>query len=319
MSETSVWLLDWFAQRRGLVQGSAEDRLKVDYFQQAVLDSMGVIELIGDIESHFAFQFTDRHFQDRRFSIIGGLAELITELGGAQEEKMTGKDTAIKDWVDHYNHCKATGETMWPCETLVRLFKGTYVPNLDRNHTGKKVLDVGCGGGNNLVFLASLGLELHGTEIDEAVCVQVRELLARLGHQADIRVGTNRSLPFPDGSFDYLVSWNVLHYEDNEADIEAGIQEYHRVLKPGGRFFLSTTGPEHKILIGGETLGGHRYRIGREDDFRKGQVYFYFDSPNYIRHYFSKLFPNVLVGRTHDELLTETLDWFIVSGEKKAA
>jgi ubiquinone/menaquinone biosynthesis C-methylase UbiE len=136
------------------------------------------------------------------------------------------------------------------------------------------------------------------------------------GFEADLRVGTNRHIPFAENQFDFLVSWNVLHYEDNEADIQQALVECRRVLKPGGRFFVSTTGPEHKILQDSTTLGSHRYRIGREDDFRQGQVFFYFDAPNYIHHYFSQVFGDIQVGRTHDFLFTETLDWFIVTGVK---
>ncbi|MDH4187792.1 MAG: class I SAM-dependent methyltransferase [Nitrospira sp.] len=206
---------------------------------------------------------------------------------------------------------------MWPSETLVRLFKGDYIPGLHRDYAGKRVIDIGFGNGNNLMFLASLGLYLYGTEVREEICEMVRQKLARLGLNADLRVGTNRCLPFADNEFDFLVSWNVIHYEDNEAAICEAIAEYHRVLAPGGRFFVSTTGPEHKILRDSDTLGGHRYRIGRDDDFRKGQVFFYFDAPNYVQCYFSRLFSKVLVGRTHDFLMTETLDWFVATGVKE--
>lgn len=224
---------------------------------------------------------------------------------------------AFLKWAAMSKKLAAEGiDLMWPSETLVRVFKGDYVPGLDKNYAGKKVIDVGFGNGNNIIFLASLGLRLHGSEVHEEICARVKDKLAKLDYEADLRVGTNRALPFPDNEFDFLVSWNVLHYEDNEAAIREAIQEYHRVLKPGGRFFISTTGPEHKILRDSTTLGGHRYRIGRDDDFRQGQVFFYFDTANYVQYYFSECFSNVLVGRTHDFLLTETLDWFIATGVK---
>lgn len=222
-------------------------------------------------------------------------------------------------WTDLYRKQNAAGEDMlWPSETLVRLFKGSYVDTLAGrpNFKGLKVLDIGCGLCNNLSFLGTLGLDLYGTEVSEEICVMARERMAQMGHTADIRPGTNRALPYEDNTFDFLVSWNVLHYEDNEADIVAGIAEYARVLKPGGRLMLSTTGPDHKILQDGETVGPHLYRIGRGDDHRKGQVFFYFDSPNYIHYYFDPVFRKVQVGRTHDFLMSETLDWFIVTGVK---
>lgn len=224
---------------------------------------------------------------------------------------------AFDKWADSYRQASESGaELLWPSETLVRLFKGHYVPGLDRDYRGKKALEVGAGNGNNLFFMSSLGLELYGTEVHADICEFAVARMAKLGVKVDVRVGTNRALPFPDDYFDHLVSWNVLHYEQTEETILEALAEYRRVLKPGGRVFVSTTGPEHMILAGAETLGGHRYRIGRDDDFRKGEVFFYFDAPNYIEFYFGQHFQDVRVGRTHDVLLTDTLDWFIVSAVK---
>jgi SAM-dependent methyltransferase len=225
---------------------------------------------------------------------------------------------AFEQWATAYNQFASSGqELLWPSETLVRLFKGNYVPGLDRaNLAGKQALDVGFGNGNNLVFLASLGLRLSGTEVDPRIVEAAAAKLKRIGHEADLRIGTNRSLPFEDGTFDFLVSWNVIHHEDNEADIDAAILEYRRVLAPGGRFFICTTGPDHKILLNSVRLGPHRYQIGRPDDFRAGQAYWYFEDAATITEKFGASFSDVLVGRTHDHLFTETLDWFIISGVK---
>jgi len=220
-------------------------------------------------------------------------------------------------WTTFYVEARRTGvDLSWPSETLVRLMRGSYIPNLDREYRGKRALDVGFGSGNNLVFLASLGLEVYGVEVTKQVCALAHERLSRLGIAADLRVGTNRHLPFPDGFFDVLISWNVIHYEDTERKMEAAIREYARVLKPGGRFFLSTTGPEDMILQNADTVDCHRYRIGRGDDFRKGQVFFYFDAPNYVQLFFRRAFQDVLVGRTRDQLMTQTLDFFVVTGVK---
>ena len=224
---------------------------------------------------------------------------------------------AFDQWTNAYKKNIAAGtELLWPSETLIRLFKGDYIKGLNKNYAGKAALDISFGGANNLIFLASLGLRVSGTEVTEEICALGRKALLPYGYEGDLRVGTNRRLPFEDESFDYLVSWNVIHYEDNEADMRRAIAEYSRVLKKGGRFFISTTGPEHKILKDSLSPGKHLYRIGRTDDFRCGQTFFYFDSEEYIRHYFGEEFRDISVGRTHDHLMTETLDWWIVSGVK---
>lgn len=227
------------------------------------------------------------------------------------------EDKSFKLWTDAYKKEIAKGtDLIWPSETLVRLFKGSYIPGLDKNYAGKKVLDVGFGTANNTIFLATLGLKIYGTEVEQEICDMIKDRMKGLGYEADLRVGTNSKMPFKDNEFDFLVSWNVIHYEDSEEKMRSAIKEYARVLKPGGRFFISTTGPEHLILKDSKTLGNHRYQIGRNDDFRKGQVFFYFDAPNYIKQFFGEHFKDVLVGRTHDFLMTETLDWFVITGVK---
>ena len=70
-------------------------------------------------------------------------------------------DESFEKWASEYIRATAEGTQLtWPSETLVRLFKGNYVPGLKKDYAGKKVIDVGFGNGNNLIFLASLGLHL---------------------------------------------------------------------------------------------------------------------------------------------------------------
>lgn len=192
---------------------------------------------------------------------------------------------------------------LYPNETLVRFLKGTYMPAFKKSYKGKKVLDIGFGSGNNTMFLGSLGMALHGIEVDRAICEQGKARLEAVGYKGEFRVGTNSDIPFPDKTFDYLVSWDVIHYEGNEANIVRAIEEYHRVLKPGGWLLLSTVAPHHTILRGSKITAPHCYTIGLRTDFRKGQQFFYFDSPEYIKHYFAKQFINISVGRV-------TLDYF---------
>lgn len=83
MSSTTItqWLVDWFERRKPLPQ-NADALLDVDYFKAGLIDSFGVTELIADIEDEFVIEFSDLHFQDRRFARISGLAEIIAELQG---------------------------------------------------------------------------------------------------------------------------------------------------------------------------------------------------------------------------------------------
>ena len=98
-----------------------------------------------------------------------------------------------------------------------------------------RVLDVGCGTGELLARLAGKYPEAALAGIDP-----VPEMLAKakgkLPAQADLRVGWANQLPWPDASFDIVVSCNMFHYITHPV---AAIQEMERVLVPGGRLLIT--------------------------------------------------------------------------------
>lgn len=102
---------------------------------------------------------------------------------------------------------------------------------------GKKVLDLGCGGGFVSEELARRGA--HVTGVDPAqVLVDVAKLHAQeSGFEIDYKVGTGEAIPAPDASFDIVVCVDVL---EHVADLDRVLQEVHRVLKPGGLFLYDT-------------------------------------------------------------------------------
>lgn len=227
--------------------------------------------------------------------------------------------TMASDWSQAYSAMfQEGGAPVVPSETVVRLMSGAYLTEDRPVLEGKSVVEVGFGSGNNLGFFCSRGMTVAGAEVHQDICDSVTRVLSSAGYSADLKVGTNDELPFDDDSFDYLVSWNVLHYSGSEEAVERGIAEYARVLKPGGRFFLSTTAPENSVLVGSTLVGPHRYRIGSGGGFRKGQVHFFFDTPAYIEHYFGRAFENLRIGRLRDDMFNKTNDFWLVSGTKPA-
>jgi acyl carrier protein len=76
--DEEVWLVDWFRGRNEtLVSTPIEQIVTADYFESQFVDSFGVIQLIEDVEQRFKLRFDERDFQDRRFSTVVGLAEII--------------------------------------------------------------------------------------------------------------------------------------------------------------------------------------------------------------------------------------------------
>lgn len=70
------WLIAYFSKNAPIPE-SVENE---NYFEKGLIDSFGVIELIEAIEDDFNIHFEQKHFQDKRFATIGGLAEIISEL-----------------------------------------------------------------------------------------------------------------------------------------------------------------------------------------------------------------------------------------------
>jgi len=107
---------------------------------------------------------------------------------------------------------------------------------------GKSCLDAGCGGGRYLVALARLGAsQVTGIDISQpAVDAANARLQSRgLSNVALARLGSVLELPVADASFDYVVSSGVIHHTPNP---KQGFDELTRVLKPGGKLFLSVYG-----------------------------------------------------------------------------
>ena len=86
MNDQAKWLINWFVDRGNSIPGNTQEQLQVNYFEAGLIDSLGVIELIADIERHFRIYFNERHFQERRFSTIGGLSNLIAEIITSNKE-----------------------------------------------------------------------------------------------------------------------------------------------------------------------------------------------------------------------------------------
>lgn len=75
----TAWLQDWFAQRAPALNLTLDE----NYFNAGAIDSLGVIELVEDVETAFSLSFTPEDFQDRRFTSIAGLAELLRDKAAA--------------------------------------------------------------------------------------------------------------------------------------------------------------------------------------------------------------------------------------------
>jgi SAM-dependent methyltransferase len=106
---------------------------------------------------------------------------------------------------------------------------------------GKRVLDAACGEGYGSALLARAGAAtVAGVDIDEPTVQRARE---RYG--LDFQVADIASLPFGDGAFDLVVSFETIEHVPNP---EAALAELARVLDPAGLLVISTPNKQESLV-----------------------------------------------------------------------
>lgn len=96
----------------------------------------------------------------------------------------------------------------------------------------KYALDVGCGEGRFSRMLREIGIQTVGIDPTEILIEEAR----RRDPDGDYRLAAAEELPFPDATFDLVVSYLSLI---DIPDVPKAISEMNRVLKPGGRLLIA--------------------------------------------------------------------------------
>lgn len=129
----------------------------------------------------------------------------------------------------------------------------------DNDLKNKTVLDIGCGfGWCELNFLDREVKKICGIEITKADLQAAKDNIKN--KSAEFKIGSALEIPYPDNSFDAIVSWEVIEHIPKNTELKM-FQEVARVLKPNGVFYLSTPydHPIAKYLDPAWWLIGHRH------------------------------------------------------------
>ena len=114
-----------------------------------------------------------------------------------------------------------------------------WVADLLAPAAGERILDLGCGPGVLLSLAAATVGEGRavGVDVSQVMVAQARRRnrsAIRAG-RAEVQEAVAESLPFPEAHFDAVSSVNSLQHW---GDVEAGLREIARVMRPGGRLCL---------------------------------------------------------------------------------
>lgn len=106
---------------------------------------------------------------------------------------------------------------------------------------GKRILEIGCGGGQNSIVLAKQGANVSGVDFSEKQIAYARALARKEKVQVDFQVGDMQNLSqFSDNTFDVVLTTVSLLYVEN---LFKTMSEVNRVLKSGGVFLFSEGHP----------------------------------------------------------------------------
>ena len=146
--------------------------------------------------------------------------------------------------MDGITQFKANQKLAWANFALLENLTGISAPNLVRFagiRAGSQVLDVACGTGVVALTAARAGARVQGIDLTPELIAHARENAALMKLEVNFQEGDAESLPFPEASFDVVVSQFGHMFAPRP---EVAIAEMLRVLKPGGTVAFATWPPE---------------------------------------------------------------------------
>ncbi len=138
---------------------------------------------------------------------------------------------------------------------------------------GEKILDIGCGEGNHLLFFKKLGLDIYGVDPSPFILERAR---GRLGHRHSLQKARAEDLPFSDNDFDLAIMVNTLEFLD---DPLLALKEAGRVARRA--VFLGVMNHFSWFWISQKTMG-----LFRESPFSRARFYNLWELKSYVHRVF---------------------------------
>jgi ubiquinone/menaquinone biosynthesis C-methylase UbiE len=156
-------------------------------------------------------------------------------------------------------------ERAYCCSTVWRSSSSTIARELRPQRLGHDVLEIGVGSGSVAQQVLSDTPELAWTAIDiDPHMTQAAATRLRGFAGASVKTADATAMPFPDESFDSVVSCLMLHHI---IDWERAVAEAARVLRPGG-IFVGYDLTRTRLASLFHRLDGSPHRLIAPDDFR---------------------------------------------------
>lgn len=120
----------------------------------------------------------------------------------------------------------------YPGEDLVRFIAKNFPTK--RGQTA--ILEVGCGPGCNICYLAKEGFNVYGIDVSMVAIDQARQRLHDSNLRADLRIGDISKISLPSNRFNAVIDIECVYINDIKKSHKI-LNEIKRVLQPGGLFY----------------------------------------------------------------------------------
>lgn len=80
MAEVREFILDRLQKEYSFKEGTEIE--KINYVEEGYMDSLGLIQFIGELEDEFDIEFSDEEMMDDSFRVVGSLIDLVTKKVG---------------------------------------------------------------------------------------------------------------------------------------------------------------------------------------------------------------------------------------------
>ena len=142
---------------------------------------------------------------------------------------MSGIRLLLSSWEDAYK-AVPPWDVGRPQPAFVELVRAGELNN-------GSVLDVGCGTGENALYLAEKGFSVSGVDLSNRAIAAARAKAAERKMKVDFREGNVLSLDFKDSTFDNIIDSGLFHtFPDDDRPVYA--REVARVLAQRGKYFM---------------------------------------------------------------------------------
>jgi len=171
------------------------------------------------------------------YPVQGGVPSLIV----AGAKVLAGEEARLEFWDEGWK--KRFGHAVALSREEVRAMREKFRAQMEEERyasvtlfdperlAGKRLLNVGCGAGEEGLLFSGYGADYIGIDFSPAAASITTTLIARAGWRGVAYQAEAERLPIATASIDYVYTNGVLHHTPDTADT---MREIHRVLKPGG-------------------------------------------------------------------------------------